>query len=92
MVPFKVHLPSDWTFFGLTSKYKLHVADQIFDLSYHSKGAFTYTEIQNMPVYLRLYYMRRLNKLFEDQHKTQEKAMKEMKSKSRARSPKTNRR
>ena len=92
MIPFAVQLPSDSTFFGLTRKYRLHVADQIFDLTYHSQGAFSYTEVRNMPVYMRLYYMRRLNKLFEDQNKSREKSMKEMKSKSRAMAPKIKRR
>ena len=91
-IPFAVQLPSDSTFFGLTRKYKLNVADQIFDLTYHSKGAFSYTEVRNMPVYMRLYYMRRLNKLFEDQNKSREKSVKEMKSKSRAMAPKIKRR
>ncbi len=92
MIAFAVELPSDSTFFGLTRNYKLHVADQIFDLTYHSQGAFSYTEVRNMPVYMRLYYMRRLNKLFEDQNKSREKSIKEMKSKSRAMAPKMNRR
>ena len=91
-IPFTVQLPSDSTFFGLTRKYKLNVADQIFDLTYHSKGAFSYTEVYNMPVYMRLYYIRKLNKLFEDQNKEQEKAMKKMQSKSRVSTPKTKRR
>ena len=41
---------------------------------------------------MRTYYMRRLNKLFEDQNKEHEKAMKNMRSKSRATAPKTKRR
>jgi hypothetical protein len=45
-----------------------------------------------MPVYMRLYYIRKLNKLFEDQNKEQEKAMKKMQSKSRVSTPKTKRR
>jgi hypothetical protein len=36
--------------------------------------------------------MRRLNKLFEDQNKSREKSMKEMKSKSRSNAPKIKRR
>ena len=85
-------MPSDWTFFGLTQKYKLQKADQIFDLTYHSNGAFSYTEVYNMPVYMRTYYIRKLNKLFEDQNKEHEKAMKKMQSKSRASAPKMKRR
>ena len=85
-------MPSDWTFFGLTRKYKLNVADQIFDLTYHSKGAFSYTEVRDMPVYMRLYYIRKLNKFFEERNKEQEKVTKQMQSKSRSMAPKIKRR
>ena len=72
--------------------YKLHKADQIFDLTYHSKGAFSYTEVYNMPVYMRSYYIRKLSKLFEDQNSEHDKAMKNMHSKSHAKAPKMKRR
>jgi hypothetical protein len=85
--PFAVHLPSDWTFFGLTSKYKIAVQEQIFDLVYYGKG-FSYSEALNLPVYLRVFFIRKLQKLFDDQKKEQDKAMKAAKSKNRASAPK----
>ena len=68
--------------------YKLHVADQLFDLTYHSKGAFSYNDVREMPIYLRSYYIRKLSRLFEDRNKADEKAASEMKSKSRSSAPK----
>ena len=41
-----------------------------------------------MPVYLRTFFLHKLNKLHKDQNKAQEKAQREAKSKSRAKSPK----
>jgi len=40
-----------------------------------------------MPVYLRVYYINKINKIFKDQNKAQEKANKASQSKSRARPP-----
>ena len=65
--------------------------DQIFDLVYHSKGGFTYQDVYHMPVYLRIFYIKKLERLFEEQKKGHEKAMKDARSKSRSRSPKTRR-
>ena len=64
--------------------------DQVFDLVYHGKG-FTHEEAYNMPVYLRLFYLRKINHIFTEQKNAHEKAMKEAKSKqtaNRAKSPK----
>ena len=60
--------------------------DQIFDLVYYGKG-FTYQDVRAMPVYLRVYYINKINKIFKDQNKAQEKANKQAQSNSRARPP-----
>ncbi|HAI43236.1 MAG TPA: hypothetical protein DCM40_36610 [Maribacter sp.] len=60
--------------------------DQIFDLVYYGKG-FTYQDVTDMPIYLRVYYINKINKIFKDKNKAQEKANKEAQSKSRARPP-----
>ncbi len=75
-----VHLPSDWTFFGLTQNYRVHLHDQVFDLVYHGKG-FTYHEVYNMPVYLRHFYVRKIQHIYSEQNKAREKSMREAKSK-----------
>ena len=83
-IPFRSHLPSDWTFFGLTPRYKVYKQEQIFDLVYFGKGGFSYTEIYNMPVYLRTFYIKRLESIHAEQKKEHEKAMKQAKSRSKA--------
>ena len=82
-----VPLASDWTFFGLTQKYRLNVYDQIFDLVYYGKG-FSYSDVAEMPVYLRVYYINKINKIFKDQTKAQEKANRQAQTNSsRAKPP-----
>ena len=87
-IPFVVPLPSDWTFFGLTPKYKVFKQEQIFDLVHYSNGGFTYKDVYHMPVYLRTFYIKRLQKHFKEQKKEHDKAMKKSKSNARRPSPK----
>ena len=77
---FATRLPSDWTFFGLTPKYRVQFQSYIFDLIYHSNGGFSYQDVYHMPVYLRQFYIQKLNKMFTDQKKEAEKQMKTIKS------------
>jgi hypothetical protein len=55
------------------------VQDQIFDLVYYGKG-FSYSDVRDMPVYLRVFYIRKLTKLFETRRKEEEKQAKAIKS------------
>ena len=75
-----VRLPSDWTFFGLTQNYRVHLHDQVFDLVYHGKG-FSYHEVYNMPIYLRHFYVRKIQHIYSEQKKVHEKSMRDAKSK-----------
>ena len=73
--------------------YKVKIHDQVFDLVYYGKG-FTHHEVYNMPIYLRLFYMRKINHIFTEQNKAHEKAMKEARTKqsaNRAKPPKIKR-
>jgi hypothetical protein len=77
-----VHLPSDWTLFGLTPEYKLTINQEIFDLVFHGKG-FTYEDAYNMPVHIRHFFIRKLQKYFEDQRNAEAKAAKEARGRNR---------
>jgi hypothetical protein len=54
--------------------------DQVFDLVYHGKG-FTYQDVYNMPVYLRHFYVRKIQHIYSEEKKAHEKAMRDAKSK-----------
>ena len=49
---------------------------------YYGKG-FNFTEVYNMPIYLRRFYLKRLSKQMEDENKSTKKAQ----SKSKTTSP-----
>ena len=54
---------------------------------YYGKN-FSYTEAYNLPVYLRTFFIHKINKVLKDQNKAQEKANKQAQSKSRSKAPK----
>ena len=46
----------------------------------HSKGGFTFTELYNLPVYLRSFYLNRLNKYYQEEAKEIKKETSKMRS------------
>jgi hypothetical protein len=80
VIPFFVKLPSDSTFFGLTPKYKLDIEGQIHDLAFHSKGAFSYSDIRSMPIFIRTFHVDRLVKYFDKKRELEEKELRKAKS------------
>ena len=62
------------SFFGLQPKHKKDIHEEIFQIGLNSKGMLSFTELYNMPVYLRTFYLKRLSKYYKDQEKELEKA------------------
>ena len=65
---------SPFSFFGLPSSYRKDLHEQIFQLSFNSKGMFSFSEVYTMPIYLRNFYYKRISKYYEDERKEYEKA------------------
>ena len=61
------------TFFGLGSDYRPVLHKQIFQLCYNSKGGFTFTDVYELPVYLRIYYFRLLDEQLKAEAEEMEK-------------------
>ena len=62
------------TFFGLDDRYIENVYEQFFILKYH--GGWSFIEAYNLPVGLRMWFVRRLEKQFEDEREAMEKKKK----------------
>lgn len=60
------------TFFGLTDKYMEAVYEQFFILKYH--GGWSLTESYSLPVGLRMWFLERLKKQFDDEAKELKKS------------------
>ena len=65
------------TFFGLNSKYMESVYEQFFILKHH--GGWSLTEAYSLPVGLRVWFLKRLQKHFEDEQKQMEEAKRKAK-------------
>tara|TARA_R110000822_G_scaffold10109_5_gene38534 strand:- start:1184 stop:1489 length:306 start_codon:yes stop_codon:yes gene_type:complete len=61
-------------FFGLSDKYIEIVYEELFSLKYH--GGLSLFESYNLPVQVRRWFLRRLQKQFDDEHKQTEKQTK----------------
>ena len=49
-----------WGFFGLSPKYRQILHSQIFDLIYHGNGGFTFSDVYNMPLWVRRFYISKI--------------------------------
>ena len=63
------------TFFGLSPKHKPAIHTQLFEMVYHGHG-FTWTELYNMPVWLRKFYYKKIEEALKKQKEAQEKQTK----------------
>ena len=62
------------TFFGLGDNYIESVYEQFFLLKYH--GGWSFIEAYNLPVTIRQWFLRRLDKQFEQEREAMEKSQK----------------
>ena len=62
------------TFFGLTDNYIEAIYEQFFILKHH--GGWSFIEAYNLPVGLRMWWIKRLEKHFKEQKKEMDKASK----------------
>ena len=63
-------------FFGLKPEHKDKIHEELFTLLYYSNGGFGHTEVYQMPVYLKRYYLRHLTSVKKKEQKNQEQANK----------------
>lgn len=50
--------------------------DQVFDLSFHGQGGFTFEQVYNMPINVRSYYYAKLANILEERARLAEEAQK----------------
>jgi len=72
--------PSPYDFFGLPPEYKPQIHEQLFQLMMHSKGGFTFDEAYNLPIYLRTFYLNRLETFYKKEATELKKELKKQRS------------
>ncbi len=67
-----------WTlgFFGLQPKDRKAIHTEIFHLCYFGKGGFNQTEVYELPIYLRKFYLYTLSEQIKKENKEAKKASK----------------
>jgi len=48
-------------------EYKTQLHEQLFQISFNSQGMFSFSEVYNMPIYLRTFYFKRLQTHFKEE-------------------------
>lgn len=70
----------DQTFFGLKPSDRPKLHDLIFDLVWVGEGRWDWNTIYNMPVFLRNFYVKKLNKMSEDRKQQQQQTQQRSKT------------
>jgi hypothetical protein len=65
-------------FFGLSPNYKPVLHTQIFELVYYGRGGFNWTDIYNMPIWLRKFYYKKIEDAVQQEKKATESKTKSM--------------
>ena len=79
----KWNFQSVQTFFGLGPNYRPILHDQVFDLVYWGKGGFSWSDVYNMPVWLRVFYINKISKIHKKEKEDHDRSMKKSKSRRR---------
>jgi hypothetical protein len=75
------------TFFGLGSKDRPGIFRQVFDLTFHGQGGFSWSEVYNMPVWMRKYCIQQANEHYSEQQKKHDEAMSRAQRSSTTKNP-----
>lgn len=59
-------------FFGLTQEYRAHIFSQIHEIVFHGKGGYDWDTVYNMPIWLRTYTFKKLEKFYDEQKKAED--------------------
>jgi hypothetical protein len=71
------------TFFGFKPKDRPYLHENIFNMLWHGEGRWTWDEIYQMPIFLRRFYAKQINKIIESKQ-----AAIEERNKARSNTPK----
>jgi hypothetical protein len=76
----------DQTFFGFKPEQRVDLHDNLFNLLWHGDGRWDWDMLYNMPIFLRKFYVKRVNKLIEERNAQQEAAIENAKKKRKSNS------
>ena len=72
--PSKQGFQLDRTFFGLDIKDKPRLHDSLFNLLWAGEGRWDWNTLYHMPIWMRTFWINKLNKMYDDRKVAQQKA------------------
>jgi hypothetical protein len=60
-------------FFGLTQEYRTYLFSQIHEIVFHGKGGYDWETVYNMPIWLRNYTFKKMEKFYKEEKEAEEK-------------------
>ena len=61
--------PLGSTFFGLTPDYRKNLFSQIHEIVFNGKGGYSWTEVYNMPIWLRRFTFEKMKEYYAEEAK-----------------------
>lgn len=75
------HFNLDQTFFGFKPEDRVKLHENIFNLIWYAAGRWSWDDIYNLPIFLRNYYVKRVNKMIEQENEFHEQQLQNQKAK-----------
>ena len=78
--PSEVGFKSEQIFSGFDPTHRLQLHETIFDLIWYGNGRWSWDELYSMPIFLRRYWIKRVNAKIKDETEQAEKSARRAKS------------
>ena len=76
------HFNLDQTFFGFKPEDRVKLHENIFNIIWYAAGRLSWDDVYKMPIFLRNYYVKRINKMIEQENERIEQQQTKIKSKT----------
>ncbi len=81
------HFKLDRTFFGYDRKDRPKLHEALFDLVWAGEGRWDWNTVYNMPIFLRKFWVRKINRIFDKQKEARDKQNKKSSPRSKIQKP-----
>ena len=83
----KQHFQLEQTFFGFKPEHRVQLHESIFNLIWHGEGRWDWDTIYTMPIFLRKFYISKINKMHRDREDEEERIKQEIEERRKTRKP-----
>ena len=77
----------DLIFSGFNAEYRLQLHETIFDIVWFGEGRWSWQDIYEMPIFLRRYWVKRVNRIIKERDEYNQKLKQQRKSSSKSSVP-----